>query len=92
MPRTSCAALPTPAALAIDFASSLQLRLTGTLTGTGVVAGAAPDNAILTLGPLQVTGTAGTKMRPRPLGPGFWAYLLTTPVTLGGSAESGTVP
>jgi len=38
------------------------LRLTGTLTGTGVVGtnvDAIPDNAILTLGPLQVTGTAG---------------------------------
>jgi len=56
------ALLPTPADLTIDFASSLQLRLTGTLTGTGVVGtnvDAIPDNAILTLGPLQVTGTAG---------------------------------
>jgi len=56
------AGLPVAAELAIDFASSLQLRLTGTLTGTGVVGtnvDAIPDNAILTVGPLQVTGTAG---------------------------------
>ena len=33
--------------------------MNGTLTGNGVVAGVATDNAILTVGPLQVTGTAG---------------------------------
>jgi hypothetical protein len=56
------ALLPVPTDLTIDFASSLQLRLSGTLTGTGVVGtnvDLIPDNAILTLGPLQVTGTAG---------------------------------
>src|SRR6185369_8306465 len=52
------ALLPVPTDLTIDFASSLQLRLSGTLTGTGVVGtnvDLIPDNAILTLGPLQVT-------------------------------------
>jgi hypothetical protein len=57
--------LPAPAALPIDFASSLQLRVSGTLTGTGQVGNAGAigndpiDNAFLTAGPLQVTGTAG---------------------------------
>src|SRR6185369_12334726 len=57
--------LPVAQDLTIDFASSLQVRLNGTLTGTGQVGapgsglGNPVDNAILTVGPLQVTGTAG---------------------------------
>src|SRR5690606_23230142 len=63
------AELPTPVVLAIDYASSLQMRIRGGLTGTGSYtydpdfnAATANDvtisNVILTLGDVRLSGTA----------------------------------
>ena len=50
------AVLPVAADLTIDFAASMQVRLTGTLTGTGGAVGA---KEILHVGPVVVAGSAG---------------------------------
>src|SRR5262249_30877386 len=63
------AELPTPVDLSIDYPSTLQLRVRGTLTGTGDYLGVDADfnaataavdyhNVILTLGDVRLTGTA----------------------------------
>ncbi|HZY08084.1 MAG TPA: hypothetical protein VFE69_10075, partial [Ilumatobacteraceae bacterium] len=63
------AELPTPVDLAIDFASSLEFRLTGSFSGTGDYLAVDDDfdaataaknyhNVILTLGDVRLTGTA----------------------------------
>src|SRR6266850_7080207 len=62
------AELPTPAALSIDYPSSLQLRVRGTLTGTGsytydpdfggVLGNTTINNVLVSFGDVKLAGTA----------------------------------
>ena len=68
------ALLPTPADLAIGFASSLQYALSGTVTGTGSYSydpafgtnkTVTIDNVILTFGDVRIAGTAEFALEKR---------------------------